>query len=345
MGGYVQPPKPISRPDSERAPTERAPETDGILSPKSAARSHIFPVGSVAGSGRPPVSVKGEPEPVPPFSPTGMSIARSFAPSQTRSAVPSQGKFDNIIGLGGGSAYAPSQHAPASQRGPLSPEFSAHNPAGNPAPFDTFSLGESHREGANGHGLAASYYNPQAPASHKGDRTPVASPKMTPFAYASSNRPSSPSKDNPEGDLADLIGFTSMMSPGSQARSKALSPTRSHARSQRSWAQPSSIKSEERAVTPRQSRPESPDLNEYENELVKSVLNTKTPRTSIAPSALEAEVANSHFHDMDLCILLHAADDETSHDVVRKAVRKAIRARLKKLELQHDNEVYTFIPS
>jgi len=39
-----------------------------------------------------------------------------------------------------------------------------------------------------------------------------------------------------------------------------------------------------------------------------------------------------------LCILLHAADDNTLHDVVKKAVRKAIRGRVKRLGFKHENE-------
>ena len=58
-----------------------------------------------------------------------------------------------------------------------------------------------------------------------------------------------------------------------------------------------------------------------------------------APSALAAEVQRSHFHDNELCLLLHAADDPNSHDVVRRAMRKAIKNRLKKLGLKYDTEV------
>lgn len=54
---------------------------------------------------------------------------------------------------------------------------------------------------------------------------------------------------------------------------------------------------------------------------------------------LDAELKASHFHDQDLCILLHAAEDENQHDIVKKAVRKALQARMKKLKLKYDNEV------
>lgn len=89
-------------------------------------------------------------------------------------------------------------------------------------------------------------------------------------------------------------------------------------------------------------RPQSPDgLNEDEQNLVDELLLVRTPRTSytVTPSALAAEVHNSSFHDEDLCILLHAADDDSIHDVVKKAVRKAIRGRVRKLGVKYEAAV------
>ena len=92
--------------------------------------------------------------------------------------------------------------------------------------------------------------------------------------------------------------------------------------------------------TSAQSRAHSPDdLNDYETEIVQDILSSRTPRTSIAPSMLEAAVKKSHFHDQDLCILLHAAEDEMQHEVVKRAVRKAVAARIKKLGMKSDKEV------
>ena len=42
---------------------------------------------------------------------------------------------------------------------------------------------------------------------------------------------------------------------------------------------------------------------------------------------------------MDLCILLHQLDDPMQHEVVKKAVRKAVKSRVKQLGMKHDNEV------
>jgi hypothetical protein len=41
---------------------------------------------------------------------------------------------------------------------------------------------------------------------------------------------------------------------------------------------------------------------------------------------------------MNLCILLHQLDDPSQHEVVKKAVRKAVKARVKQLGMKYDNE-------
>ena len=93
--------------------------------------------------------------------------------------------------------------------------------------------------------------------------------------------------------------------------------------------------------TPVQSRTQSQvdeELDEEEEEMVRTILS-RTPRTSMAPSALEPDVQNSHFHDMELCELLHSLEAPNLPEVVKKAVRKAVRTRVKKLGMKSDNEV------
>ena len=65
---------------------------------------------------------------------------------------------------------------------------------------------------------------------------------------------------------------------------------------------------------------------------------TSYAASAAAPSMLEPEVQNSHFHDMELCQLLHALDSPMEESV-KKAVRKAVRTRVKKLGMKYDNEV------
>lgn len=112
-----------------------------------------------------------------------------------------------------------------------------------------------------------------------------------------------------------------------------------HSRSQRSQTHVE----DEGAATPTPSRPHSPSfsLNAAEEEMVAQALAARGAgnRTSYAPSALEPEVINSHFHDMDLCILLHQMDDSHTHEVVKKALRKAVRQRVKRLGMKYDAEV------
>jgi hypothetical protein len=64
----------------------------------------------------------------------------------------------------------------------------------------------------------------------------------------------------------------------------------------------------------------------------------KTPRTSytVSPSVLADEVSRTHYHDEDLCILLHAAEDPNQHEVIRKAVRKAAKMRINRLGIEDE---------
>ncbi|THH09805.1 hypothetical protein EW145_g1763 [Phellinidium pouzarii] len=115
-------------------------------------------------------------------------------------------------------------------------------------------------------------------------------------------------------------------------RMRALSPVPSQPNTLRTNADDS-------LITPTQSRPASPEeLNDYETEIVQGVLSARTPRTSIAPSLLAEELKRTQYHDEDLCILLHAADSDMHHEIVRKALRKAVAARIKKLGLKNDRE-------
>jgi hypothetical protein len=96
-----------------------------------------------------------------------------------------------------------------------------------------------------------------------------------------------------------------------------------------------------RSATPRALSPGLDDLNEEETRLVEDVLNqgAKTPRTSYAATSVLEPNQFAHYHDMNLCILLHQLDDPSQHEVVKKAVRKAVKSRVKQLGMKYDNEV------
>ncbi|KAJ7045500.1 hypothetical protein C8F04DRAFT_1065003 [Mycena alexandri] len=125
--------------------------------------------------------------------------------------------------------------------------------------------------------------------------------------------------------------------PSVAARSQAQSRT-GQAPSAAQSHKTASIAEQRGAATP---RPRSPlDLNQEEAQIVQDALaSSRTPRTShYTPSALGSDVVNSHFHDMDLCVLLQQESDPSVHEVVKKALRKAIRQRVKRLGMKHDNE-------
>jgi hypothetical protein len=91
-------------------------------------------------------------------------------------------------------------------------------------------------------------------------------------------------------------------------------------------------------ATPTRAR--SPDvLTQAEEKVVREYLARTPNRTSYAPSTLEPDVQNSNYHDMELCVLLHALDDPVQHEVTKKALRKAVRQRVKRLGMKYDNAV------
>lgn len=84
------------------------------------------------------------------------------------------------------------------------------------------------------------------------------------------------------------------------------------------------------------------ELNQEEARIVADALAGRTPRTSYYGSAsLEEGVAN-HYHDVELCVLLQQESDPSAHEFVKKALRKAVRQRVKKLGMKYDNEVGFF---
>ena len=103
-----------------------------------------------------------------------------------------------------------------------------------------------------------------------------------------------------------------------------------------------SVHERDQDLTPTPSRPHSPEgLDDEETRMVNDALAAQTPRTSVYAAPLEPEVAN-HFHDMELCVLLHQENDPAQHDIVKKALRKAVRQRVKKLGMKYDNEVFSW---
>lgn len=94
-------------------------------------------------------------------------------------------------------------------------------------------------------------------------------------------------------------------------------------------------------ITPTPARPRSPiDLDQEEAKIVEEALAGKTPRTSYYASTapLDPDMTN-HFHDLELCVLLQEENDTDQHEYVKRALRKAIKQRIKRLGMKYDNEV------
>ncbi|KAI6169313.1 hypothetical protein EDD17DRAFT_1783363 [Pisolithus thermaeus] len=181
-------------------------------------------------------------------------------------------------------------------------------------------------------------------ASRRGPTSAAGSP-ISPSHQA---RPFSPYRCAPTND--DLFAGAAQVQAISQVNgggSKLSHVSHKSHRSHRSQ-QPDKSRSprphveEEGGATPTPSRPHSPtfSLDAEEEHIVAQTLAASgaANRTSYAPSTLETEIVNSHFHDMDLCILLHQMDDVNTHEIVKKALRKAVRQRVKKLGLKYDHE-------
>lgn len=79
-----------------------------------------------------------------------------------------------------------------------------------------------------------------------------------------------------------------------------------------------------------------------ERQLVE-LLKTPAMRSEALDYTDVAQRALAMHHDEDLCVLLQAADDELQHPVVRKAVRKQIAARLRRLGLADDYDVSSLL--
>ena len=80
---------------------------------------------------------------------------------------------------------------------------------------------------------------------------------------------------------------------------------------------------------------------------MEDVLNQgfKTSHTSYAATSVLEPNQFAHYHDMNLCILLHQLDDPNRHEVQKKAVRNAVKSRVKQRGMKYDNkESLCFFP-
>ncbi|KAH8119329.1 hypothetical protein DFH11DRAFT_1564402 [Phellopilus nigrolimitatus] len=336
---------------SEKAPTE---VPDEHRSPKTKSRAGTEkPAASMAGSRRP---AEGETDQATLLSPE--TQARALRSPKAGSRAPSKGPSR-------AASRAPSQMSPIDAFKP----WNEYQSFGMPPPLDIGPPSEKAPSMKETSTKAPS----QRPASQKAPSDLETIPNEytgdTGFRYAEQSRGPSGYDGSETGSYADeahMNGYNNAHRTGatsvtdssrngaSQSHQHTLAPhnhsrmlSGDGARASRnryvppSPSQPNTLRTnaDDPLATPTQSRPPSPDeLNDYETDIVQGILSARTPRTSIAPSMLAEEIKRSHYHDEDLCILLHAADNELQHEIVRKALRKAVAARIRKLGLKSDRE-------
>ena len=244
---------------------------------------------------------------------------------------------------------------------PTSPRSHRRAPSISPsdspsqAPFkaERRAAAERERERERAQSVASPSPDTEGVASRRGP-TSAAGPAMSP---SHQSRPFSPyrcgaTQEDLFAGAAQLQAISQVASQvnggGSKISHVSLQSQKSHQsrhthhlHSQPPHSPRSHLVEEEADVTPTPSRPHSPtfSLNAEEEHIVAQTLAAAGNRTSYAPSTLETEIVHSHFHDMDLCILLHQMDDPTTHEVVKGALRKAVRQRVKKLGMKYDVEV------
>ncbi|KAI0066274.1 hypothetical protein BV25DRAFT_1913042 [Artomyces pyxidatus] len=272
--------------------------------------------------------------------PSGQSRAtqRTRASEKPSTAYPplpaSQSGQSNI---GSSSQMRPASHQRSHSRAPsLSPsdspsQIKSHRPAVRSigkepslAPVPQSATGSEAEGGSR-----------QTRSQLNGEVRSQAGPSVMSNGNSRSQRPFSPYRHAPTDQdlLHAAIHGHSVASENERQRQMNGSPTKRSHRDQQG--------------TPTPPRPQSPgsELDEDEAQLVEEILTrgAKTPRTSYAATTSVLDPQEfSHFHDMDLCVLLHQLDDPMQHEVVKRAVRKAVKGRVKRLGMKYDNEARPF---
>ncbi|KAK1236340.1 hypothetical protein PQX77_000418 [Marasmius sp. AFHP31] len=173
------------------------------------------------------------------------------------------------------------------------------------------------------------------------EKASSAAPSKSPSKVASSKASSkAPSKSPSKAPSAAPSATTQRTKTDARPSGKSPSKAQSVATTQRTTGS----KRGDGTLTPTPARIRSPDLEELNQEEARIVERalasaTRTPRTSFySPSAIDAELTQSNFHDNELCVLLHQLKAPTTHELVKKVVLKAVKQRMKKLRMAYDNE-------
>ncbi|GLB45071.1 hypothetical protein LshimejAT787_1901490 [Lyophyllum shimeji] len=308
--------------------------TERAMSPMSNRSRPLKGPGTEQGTVYPPLpeSRLGDEEPMTPISPRIKSpAARSKAPSISPSDSPSNVKIPTRKSTKSSTDPANAEGVP-SRSGSRQQFYNGAGAARSLGPGSVMSGGHQSRP-----------FSPYRHAPTHEDLLHAAirgramiipeEDEKSPSAVAPSNRSKAPSQ---------ISKAPSQGAPQSQVNGNGKPPSSRAAPSER----PASVASSRKPThdpghhqhadgdaTPRARSPE--DLDLQEARIVQAAL-AATPRTSYyAEQPLEPGLANA-FHDHELCVLLHQESDPNAHEVVKKALRKAVVQRVKKLGMKYD---------
>jgi hypothetical protein len=181
-----------------------------------------------------------------------------------------------------------------------------------------------------GEAIHAGYYNQLSNSYCSARSQQVHSPQPS--------RAFSPHRHNQTGeDLFQLAVRNAALSPSRSTG--ALPPLGTALGLSGPSREPSLAPDRENDRTPRAMSPDAGMMTMAEEQVITDLLSRTPNRTSYAPSTLEPNIENSHYHDMEMCVLLHALDDPNQHEVAKKALRKAVRQRVKRLGMKYDHDV------
>ncbi|KAF9010684.1 hypothetical protein BDQ17DRAFT_1346684 [Cyathus striatus] len=322
-------PSVMSGPDktmSPRAPSRVTNRDETPLSPAS-GRSKLS---IKAGSAYPPLPAGGATN-YEPMSPSAMSragrskapsISPSDSPSNTKVSYPPKSPYNgssrspppgSVMSGGGGHQsrpFSPYRHAPTTEdllhaairgRALVIPEEDEKEPSVAARSKAPSVMSQRSKSGSQVNGKARSQMSQKAPSQIS--KTP---------SQASQRAPSQ-------------VSHVSTAKQPSVAASRQSHASRTE-RSERDG---------ERTPTP--SRPHSPEQDERldpeETRIVQAAL--ATPRTSFYAASITPDTVGP-FHDHELCVLLEEERKQSHNELVRKALRKAIRQRVKKLGMRYD---------
>ncbi|KAG6876929.1 hypothetical protein C0992_011333 [Termitomyces sp. T32_za158] len=334
----VQPAK-IPLPPSEYAMSPRGTNNDvnrheELMSPRSYTQLPNVKDRPMSPSGRSQLSKTNPPLSPRLMSPQGRSKAPSISPSESPSQIrpqqtPSRNRgSSSVLSAGGNRPFSPYRHGPTTEdllyaavrgRSVVIPE-------------------EEERASS----VASAQNRPKVVIPEEEERaSSVASAQNRPKTPSQLSKVPSQATQLSRAPSQQSRSQVSATQPHTNGNGKAPSVTASRhsyqGLHQGSHHASNHEHAEDAGAMPRARSPEEHGLDQVEARIVRAALAAATPRTSYYAEPLEPSLS-SHYHDMELCVLLHQEADPSVHDVVKRALRKAVVQRVKKLGMSYDHE-------